>query len=495
MNETPTKSHTLASNQIGFVDSSLCAAQLALWDGAQSDDRLLPIIERLDQAGFAAIDILDGELCERVAETGIDPWRRLRIAAARARATPLNVWVSARTGLGQRVLSPDLLDLGIAALIRAGARRITCYDAVNDATAISTAIQSARRAGVDACAALIHADSPHYDESYFASRAQSLDRAGVKAICLVDPVGCLTPEETFRLIGAIRRAVAITVAVEFRAPCRSGVAEMCYFEAVRAGARLLHTCTDALSGSASLPSSAYFAEHVRRFDMQIDAHPDVLDDVNDYFGAVAEAFGLPIGVHGLPDASAARFQVPAVLVSQFSALVAAAGVSPETIFLESLSVRRHFGDPTMARPLGALVLRQALLNVTSAQPFQMLRSETSTYVQGRYGTPPGPISASVRSPTLKKEISDLVLDRTQLVKDLGETISDEDLLLAAWFGREALERIHDGRRNPGPEPVHAASPLQFLKQRLDRQPRVRSIVVRKGDVLFESRAKSTGGNS
>ena len=64
---------------------------MALWNGAASADMLFPCLERMDEAGFEAIDILDPDLSLLAVQRGENPLQLLRVAAARLPNTPVAV--------------------------------------------------------------------------------------------------------------------------------------------------------------------------------------------------------------------------------------------------------------------------------------------------------------------------------------------------------------------------------------------------------------------
>ena len=459
---------------VGFVDSSLCTAQVALWNGSASADMLFPYLERMDEAGFEAVDILDPDLSFLAAQQGENPWRLLRVAAARLKKTPANVWVSARCLLGMAPLGPGLLELGIKQLAKCGVHRITCFDALNDFGAIEFIVQICRRSGILVSAALVHVSSPHHDDLYYAERARSLARCPISSIAVADLVGSLGPGATRTLISAVRNAAGSTP-IEFKTHCRSGVAEMCCFEAVSSGASILHTSTETLAGGWSLPPTGYFAEHFSRRQMPLRIDSSLLAEMDEYFSALAEAHSLPRGRHELPDASAERFQMPVALLRQSAAAAKTSGVAPEKLLEECLTVQKDLGSPTLAHPIGAMVIAQAALNLSSAQPYASVTPEIAAYVRGDHGKPPGSVNAKVRERAAQ-------IWRPATPREQDSPVDEEEYrLLAASFPGWEVARL----RRPAADPVRAGSPQQYLKEQLERQPMLQSIRVRKGDFLFE----------
>jgi oxaloacetate decarboxylase alpha subunit len=472
--------NSAVEKQVGFVDSSLCTARWALWNGSASAEMLVPFLERMDDAGFAAVDILDPESAALAVQQDESPWRLLRYAATRLKKTPANVWISARCLLGTVPLGPDLLQFGIATLAKCGVRRVTCFDALNDVGAIESIVQICRRNEIDVAAALVHMHSPRHDDRYYAERARSLSSCPIQSIAVVDLAGSLGPIATRTLISAVRNA-ALSTPIEFKSHCRSGVAEQCCFEAVSSGASILHTCTETLAGGWSLPPTGYFVEHLSRRHIALRVDPSILAEMNEYVLALAQAHDLPLGRHVLPDASAERFQMPVALLRQSAAAAEKIGVSNENLLEECVAVQKDLGSPTLAHPIGAMVIAQAILNLANAKRFASIAPEVVAYVRGDNGVPPGPLNAELRARVARMPQLPRSVQATGSWKQDSDVRDHEQRLLSAWFPNQDVTRV-----NQSPlDPVRARTPEQYLKEQIERYPALQSIRVRKGEFFFE----------
>lgn len=460
---------------VGFVDGSLCAARATLWGGSVSAELFLPYLERMDEAGFQAIDILDPTTTLLAVQHGESPWRLLRVAAARLKKTPPNVWISARCLLGTQPLAPEMIETGVATLANCGVRSAICFDAANDVEAIESAAQICSRHGIDAGAALVHIYMPPQDERYYADRARPL--AGkVQTITLVDIVGSIDPVTARNLVAAVRDG-APDVSIGFKTYCRSGVAEQCAFEAVFAGASLLHTCTDAMAGGWSLPPVGYFAEHFMRRRIPVALDRSVLAEMDEYFVAVAQAHGLPLGRHELPDASAERFSIPVALLRELTAASDTLGVPTDKLSDECVAVRKDLAVPSLAHPLGAMVLAQARTNLAAGKRYSKIVPEVGAYLAGSNGGPAGSVSSELSTQAAKTQLRKAVVNPSQT----GIAGDHQRRMLAAWFPDCDVTGITDS----GIDPVHAGSPQQYLKELIERSPAFRSIRVHKGQFYFE----------
>ena len=457
---------------VGFVDSSLCSAQIALWHGSVSTELLFPYLERMDDAGFDAIDIMSPELASCIVQRNESPLEVLRVGAARLQKTPANVWISARCLLGRAPMGQDLLELGIATLAKCGARRITCFDALNDVTAIERIVTNCRAIGIEIAAALVYSSSPFHDDRYYAERAGYLARCGISSVLVVDLAGGINPGTTRNLISAVRAASG-TLPLEFKTHCRSGVAEMSCFEAVSCEADVLHTATETLSGGWSLPSAGYFVEHFLRWHMPVGLDHAIMAEMDEYYLALAESHKLPRGRHALPDPSAERFQIPVALLPRLTDAAEAFGVSVDSLLKECQLVQQELGWPTLAHPIGAIVMEQAILNITSAERFAAIRPELGAYLEGEHGTPPAVVDAVLRARAAETHAASAA---AQLA---GSASDPEQRLLSYWFPNRDVTHLKSV-----PEPVHGATPEQYLKEQVEKFPTLRSIRVCKGEFVF-----------
>jgi oxaloacetate decarboxylase (Na+ extruding) subunit alpha len=109
---------------------------------------------------------------------------------------------------------------------------------------------------------------------------------------------------------------------------------------------------------------------------------------------------------------------------------------------ELMKIREEVGWPPLASPIGQILASQALLHVLSASRYQTIVDELRDLIQGRYGSPPGPIDQAVQravelvsgDAAAEEPIADLEQLRAEAE---GLASSEEELLLLALFGEEA----------------------------------------------------------
>src|ERR1043165_8555128 len=78
--------------EIKFVDTTIRDGHQSLWAENMTTGMMLPIAERLDNAGFEAIELLSSSHIKKcVRELKEDPWERVRQVAKRVKKTPLRL--------------------------------------------------------------------------------------------------------------------------------------------------------------------------------------------------------------------------------------------------------------------------------------------------------------------------------------------------------------------------------------------------------------------
>ena len=140
---------------------------------------------------------------------------------------------------------------------------------------------------------------------------------------------------------------------------------------------------------------------------------------------------------------AAEHKVPPGLVAALDTHLRALGAGDRTdeVLDELAKIREEVGFPPIASPIGQILGSQALLHVLSASRYQTVVDELRALIEGRYGSPPGPIDATVkRAVTLSggapEEEAPVDLDSLRSEAE-GLASSEEELLLLALFGEEA----------------------------------------------------------
>jgi len=170
---------------------------------------------------------------------------------------------------------------------------------------------------------------------------------------------------------------------------------------------------------------------------------------------------------------AAEHKVPPGLVAALDSHLRALGAGDrlDEVLDELAKVREEVGYPPIASPIGQILGSQALLHVLSASRYQTVVDELRALVEGRYGSPPGPIDATVKravalSGGAPEEEAPVDLDSLRSEAE-GLASSEEELLLLALFGEEAEPLLQSIRgRASGDESLSAGGVDQARAERI-----------------------------
>ena len=108
------------ANSVFLIDTTLRDGQLSLWASNMRTGMMLPVAERLDQAGFEAIEIMSSAFYKKcVRDLQDDPWERIRLLAKRIKKTPLRS-IRSRSMLAFQITAPAICARRIATAARGG---------------------------------------------------------------------------------------------------------------------------------------------------------------------------------------------------------------------------------------------------------------------------------------------------------------------------------------------------------------------------------------
>ena len=493
--------------EVGFVDVSVRDAPQSLWATRITNDMIMPFAPRMDEMGFDWIDLEGGavfDVCVRYLRE--DPWERMRLMAERCARTPLNVWTRGQSLFTFEFFPDDVVDLTIRRIAANGMRRHTFYDTLGDVRNIELAIATTKDAGLYCCAGFAYALSPVHTDEYYANVAAEIVGHGVDAFIIKDASGLLTPDRIRTLVPAVRGAIGPDMPLELHSHCRGGLAELCYLEAVPLGVDVLHTAIGPMAGSDSLPPTEYFVRHLGDLGYGIGLDLDDLAEMADYFTALAERHGKPLGVHKRHDPKLYEHQIPGGMISNLHSQLADIGMSDrfEEVLAEAVRVREDLGYPVVVSPFAQYVVTQSVINVAQGERYKTVPDEIARYAMGFYGRPVGPILPEIVEKSadrlgMKEPISRRAGELVEpwvprLRKERGPFASDDDLLLAAFYQPPVLEPLFAARDAPGRRtdyPLSALTPLKQLMSEVEKRPTLKYVNVRKGGFALEIEGPAT----
>ncbi|HWH80095.1 MAG TPA: hypothetical protein VNT76_22100, partial [Candidatus Binatus sp.] len=247
---------------IHFVDTTLRDGHQSLWAENMLTGMILPIAERMDRAGFEAIELVAPSFFKKACrEFKEDIWQRIRLVRQRITRTPLR-GIRNRYMAGFQVTPSCASQLWLERLAANGIRQLRSSDPSNTAANWREMVRSANQVGLATIINLIFSESPKHTDEYYIGRARVAAKLKPARICLKDPGALLTPERTQTLVPAVLEAVG-QIPLEFHTHCTTGLGPRCCLEAIKRGVRSINTAIPPLANGSSNPSLFSVAKNVR----------------------------------------------------------------------------------------------------------------------------------------------------------------------------------------------------------------------------------------
>jgi oxaloacetate decarboxylase (Na+ extruding) subunit alpha len=462
--------HAHPSRHIRFVDTTLRDGQLSLWASNMRTAMMLPVAERLDRAGFEAIEVMSSAFYKKcVRDLKDDPWERVRLLKQRIRNTPLRT-IRSRSMLAFQMSPPAVTDLWLERLAANGISEVRTSDPSNTPSYWRQAVDSAQRAGLKTILNIIYSISPKHTDEYFVGRAREAAKLNVARLCFKDPGGLLTPEATRRLVPLILREAGGT-AVEFHTHCNTGLGAICCLEAIKLGIVSINTAIPPLADASSNPSLFNVARNARALGYRTVVDEETLKPVQEHFFAVAKQEKLPVGKPLEYDAFHPLHQVPGGMISNFRFQLANLGKLRQlpAVLEEVARVRAEFGYPIMVTPYSQFFGVQAAINILVGERYKEVTDEVLLYALGFWGDEEArAIDANIKDRLLAsaraRELARVEAPQLSLKEFRrrfgGNGVSDDDALLRYFAGGEAVDAMKTN--GPSNQSFSAASPLVKL---------------------------------
>jgi len=479
--------------EITFVDTTLRDAHQSLWNGQMTTAMMLPIAPVIDRVGFESLDfmaLISMEWCIRNQQE--NPWDRLRLIAKAMPNTPLIVGGVLRN-FGN--VPDSVTEYWAKKIAAAGARRIRINDPCHDMTEIKKAIKWSNAAGLTTMVALIYSYSPVHTDEYYAGKALEIAKSGADRIFIKDVDGVLTPERTITLVPAILKEID-GIPLEIHGHCTTGLAPLCYLEAVKLGVQTVHTAVSPLANGPSQPSTENIVKNIRRLGFSPRVNEVAVKAMSDHFQYVAKREGFATGSPVEYDLFQYEHQVPGGMMSNYRAELSKNGLEHRLgEFLEEIAlIRKELGYPIMVTPLSQYVGAQAVLNVTAGERYKIITDELIKYALGHYGELAAPIEKDVMDKIKKlprtKELSDWKPpDQSieELRQEIGPELSDEEFLLRVLSSnQQAVDEV----LNAGPKDYaypRGDKPILALIRELTMRKCTARVHIEKEDFFLELR--------
>ncbi|MGL4797860.1 MAG: oxaloacetate decarboxylase subunit alpha, partial [Cellulosilyticaceae bacterium] len=436
---------------VKIMDTTLRDAHQSLIATRMTTEEMLPILAKMDQVGFHALEVWGGatfDACLRFLKE--DPWERLRKIRNEVKDTKLQMLFRGQNILGYRHYADDVVEYFVQKSIANGIDIIRIFDALNDMRNLETAVKATNKEGGHAQVAISYTLSEVHTLEYWVKLAKQIEDMGAHSICIKDMAGLLVPYEAERLVKALKGSVSLPI--QLHAHYTSGVAAMTYLKAVEAGCDIIDTAMSPLAMGTSQPATEVIVETFKGTPYDTGINQEKLGEVTEYFRPMREkalASGLMNTKVLAVDINTLRYQVPGGMLSNLVSQLKEQNAEDKfyDVLKEIPKVRADFGYLPLVTPTSQIVGTQAVLNVLAGERYKMTSKESKAILKGEYGMTPVPISdafaksvigdveritcrpADLLQPELHKLEKEMAIYKQQ----------DEDVLSYALFPQVATE--------------------------------------------------------
>jgi pyruvate/oxaloacetate carboxyltransferase/biotin carboxyl carrier protein len=433
---------------------------------------MTPIAEMMDKVGYRAIATVGSQaFTVQVRNLNEDPWERIRVLSKLITRTPLRGSYQIGSLSSFDLSTPrDIISLWIKRSVANGIKSFWICDYQYDMEKFVYFARIAKAEGGEVVPALMYTSSPAHTNEHWARKTRRLVEAKeyIDRIMIEDASGVITPEGTRQLVSTVEKNCE-GLPLEFHSHCNSGLAPLCYLEAIRSGVTAVHTAVAPLANGTSLPATETILRNAHRLGYSSDLDEDALAAVSAHFRKIAEKEGLPIGVPMEYDLFHFEHQVPGGMMTNLTRQLREVGMEHRLVEIleEIILVRKEFGYPVMATPYSQIVGAQAVENIISGERYKQITDEAIKYVMGYYGEPAAPIDQNVMDRIMslprtkeflnwKPEGYDKSVDEFR--REIGPELSDDDLLLKILIPGKPV-KSGEPKKTVTPPVIKATAPV------------------------------------
>ena len=436
---------------VKIMETVLRDAHQSLFATRMPTEIMLPIAEKMDKVGYAAVECWGGATFDASLRfLHEDPWERLRKLRAAFKNTKLQMLFRGQNILGYRHYADDVVEYFVQKSIANGIDIIRIFDCLNDLRNLECAVKACNKEGGHAQVALSYTLGDAYTLDYWMNIAKEIESMGANSICIKDMAGLLVPYEADRLIRALKSATKLPV--QLHTHYTSGVASMTYLKAVEAGVDIIDCAISPFALGTSQPATEVMVETFRGTPYDTGYDQNLLAEIADYFRPYREEClksGLMdpkvLGVN----IKTLIYQVPGGMLSNMVSQLKEQNASNryDDVLQEIPRVRKDFGEPPLVTPSSQIVGTQAVLNVLMGERYKVATDQTKDLLSGKYGKTVKPFNPEVQKKVIgDKEVitcrpADLIPNELATIEaEMKEwKQQDEDVLSYALFPQVAMD--------------------------------------------------------
>ncbi len=450
---------------LGITELALRDAHQSLFATRMRIEDMLPIADKLDQAGFWSIESWGGatfDACIRY--LGEDPWERIRRLKAAMPNTPQQMLFRGQNILGYRHYADDLVRKFVERCAVNGVDVFRIFDAMNDVRNFETAIKATVEVGKHAQGTISYTVSDVHTIDLFVDMGKRLEELGSHSICIKDMAGLLRPYEAFELVSRLKEAVSLPIHLHCHAT--TGLAVPTLVKAAEAGVDVVDTAVSSMSMTYGHSPTETLVATMEGTDRDTGLDMNLIDEIAAYFRDVRKKYAKFEGSLRGVDSRILIAQVPGGMLTNLESQLREQGASDklDEVLGEIPRVREDLGMIPLVTPTSQIVGTQAVINVLQGERYKVISNETSGVLKGEYGATAAPVNIELQARVLEgaepitcrpadllePELERQTVELTRLAGEKGIRLAADvvdDVLTYALFPQIGLKFL-ENRGNP-----------------------------------------------
>ena len=436
---------------IKIMETILRDAHQSLIATRMPTEKMLPIVDKLDQVGYHAVECWGGATFDASLRfLKGDPWERLRKLRDGFKHTKLQMLFRGQNILGYRPYADDVVTYFVQKSVANGIDIIRIFDCLNDLRNLKTAVDAAVKEKAEAQIALSYTLGEAYDLEYWVSKAKAIEEMGATSICIKDMAGLLVPYKATELIHAMKEATSLPI--QLHTHYTSGEASMTYMKAVEAGVDVIDCAISPFALGTSQPATEVMVETFRGTPYDTGYDMKFLNEIAEYFRPIREKYiknGTMNPKNMGVDIKTLLYQVPGGMLSNLTSQLKQQHAEDRfyDVLAEVPNVRKDMGEPPLVTPSSQIVGTQAVLNVLMGERYKVVAKETKDMFLGKYGASTLPFDPEIQKKCIGND-TPITCRPADLIPDELETLEkeiaaykkqDEDVLTYALFPQVAMD--------------------------------------------------------
>jgi len=439
-------------SKVQLTDLVLRDAHQSLFATRMVTADMLPICDKLDKAGFYALEAWGGatfDSCIRFLNE--DPWERLKKLKKALPKTKIMMLLRGQNLLGYRHYADDVVAKFVEYAAKDGVDIFRIFDACNDPRNFKAATEAAKKTGKHIQATISYAVTPFHTIQKYADFAKQLVDIGADSICIKDMAGLLKPYEGYELVKAIKKVTSLPIEIHTHATTGMSVATLT--KCAEAGAEILDTAISSMAMGTSHSPTETMVEIFKGTEYDTGLDINLLLEIAAYFREVRKNYKKFESSFLGADTRLLVSQVPGGMLSNMESQLKDQGAADkmDDVLKEIAVVQKDAGYPPLVTPTSQIVGTQAVFNVLFGR-YTKLSGEFQDLVAGRYGACPAPknpdlVKKALEALKMEKEIThrpadDIPAEYSKLEEEakkiLGTSnVTPEDVLTYAMFPKVA----------------------------------------------------------